>query len=603
MDARVCRVLPDVPAIDRAFDYLVLAEMRDQVHIGTIVRVPLHGRRVRGWVVGLDVEPATTRDRTLPLHSVVSAGPPADVVDLTEWAAWRWAGPRAAFLRAASPPNNLRTTGAPEVHAAIFPPRPAPMTVPMLLPEGVHRVVRWPPARERSELVCALAAPEGSTIVIAASAAESRALASDLEAEGRHVVMLRGDQSAADRTAAWNDARHGACIVVGGRIAIFAPVPDLHAVVVLDDLDEALEEERTPSWHAFDLAVERTRRGGARLDVVSPAPGAQAVAVADVIAGPEPRIEHDGWARLEVVDLRSEPPGSTFMSTGLANALHRALADGGRALCVLNRRGRARLLACQKCGELARCERCDAAVQEVAGGLECPRCGDQAKGFCTHCGAASLRPRKLGVVRVREHLAALVPRANVVAVETGSAPLPAFDVAIGTEAVLHRAPDDPQRPIRLVAFIDLDQELLAPRFRAEEQALWLLVRASRRVGGRSDGGVVLVQTRMPAHPVVVAASDGDPVALLETDLARRRALHYPPFGGMAELSGDATAVDAACAELQRHLTTVTVLGPTNGRALLRAPTVDELCDALATADLGPARAQGRLRVDVDPRRV
>ncbi|MSO78767.1 MAG: hypothetical protein EXQ79_04090 [Acidimicrobiia bacterium] len=599
MDARVCRVLPDVPAIDRAFDYLVPAEMRDDVHIGTIVRVPLHGRRVRGWALGLDVEPATTRDRTLPLIAVVSAGPPADVVDLAEWAAWRWAGPRAAFLRAASPPNNLRATGAPEVHAAVFPPQATPMAV----PDGARRVVRWPPARERNELVGALAASEGSTIVIAASAAESRALATLLEAEGRHVVMLRGDQSAADRTAAWDDARHGACVVVGGRIAIFAPVPDLHAVVVLDDLDEALEEERAPSWHAFDLAVERTRRCGARLDVVSPAPGAQAVAVADVIAGPEARIERDGWARLEVVDLRSEPPGSTFMSTGLADALHRALADGGRALCVLNRRGRARLLVCQKCGELARCERCEAAVQEGAGGHECPRCGDRAKGFCTHCGAASLRPRKLGVVRVREHLAALVPRANVVAVETGSAPLPAFDVAIGTEAVLHRAPRDPQHPIRLVAFIDLDQELLAPRYRAEEQALWLLVRASRCVGGRGDGGVVLVQTRMPAHPVVTAASDGDPAPLLETDLARRRALHYPPFGGMAELSGDATAVDAACAELQRHLTTVTVLGPTNGLALLRAPTVDELCDALATANLGPARTQGRLRVDVDPRRV
>ncbi len=599
MDARVCRVLPDVPAIGRVFDYLVPAEMRDSVHIGTIVRVPLHGRRVRGWVLGLDVEPAITRDRTLPLHAVVSAGPPADVVELTEWAAWRWAGPRVAFLRAASPPNNLRATGAPEVHAAVFPTCAAPIPV----PEGDRRVLRWPPARERGELVCALAASEGSTIVIAANAAEARSLAGALEAEGRHVVMLRGDQSAADRTAAWDDARHGACVVVGGRIAIFAPVPDLHAVVVLDDLDEGLEEERTPSWHAFDIAVERTRRSDARLDVVSPAPGAQAVVVAAVITSPERRIERDGWARLEVVDLRSEPPGSTFLSTALASALHRALTDGGRALCVLNRRGRARLLVCRTCGELARCERCEAAVQEVAGGHACPRCGDRAKGFCTHCGAAALRPRKLGVVRVREHLAALVPRANVVAVETGSAPLPAFDVAIGTEAVLHRAPDDPEHPIRLVAFLDLDQELLAPRYRAEEQALWLLVRASRRVGGRSQGGVVLVQTRMPAHPVVTAASDGDPVALLETDLARRRALHYPPFGGMAELSGDAAAVDAACAELQRHLSTVTVLGPTNGRALLRAPTVEDLCDALAASDLGPARSLGRLRVDVDPRRV
>ena len=38
----------------------------------------------------------------------------------------------------------------------------------------------------------------------------------------------------------------GACVVVGGRTAVWAPVPDLAAVVVLDEGDEALQEERVP---------------------------------------------------------------------------------------------------------------------------------------------------------------------------------------------------------------------------------------------------------------------------------------------------------------------------------------------------------------------
>jgi primosomal protein N' (replication factor Y) len=179
--------------------------------------------------------------------------------------------------------------------------------------------------------------------------------------------------------------------------------------------------------------------------------------------------------------------------------------------------------------------------------------------------------------------------------------MPAFDVAIGTEAVLHRAPTDASRPIRLVAFLDVDQELLAPRHRAEEQALWLLVRAARRLGDRSGGGTVLVQTRMPDHPVLVAALDGDPTAVLDADRARRHELGYPPFGGLAELSGDAAAVEVACAALSDS--GLTVLGPRDRRALVRAPSIDELCDALAIVDLTPARAAGRLRVDVDPRRV
>ncbi|MEX2268039.1 MAG: hypothetical protein WEA75_05075 [Acidimicrobiia bacterium] len=596
--ARVCRVLPDVPAVDRAFDYLVPDEMRDRVHVGTVVRVPLHGRRVRGWVLELDVEPATALERVLSINVVVSAGPPAEIVELSTWAAWRWAGPRVAFLRTASPPNVVSDTATPEPDAAVFPPRPAPIDV----RDGNRRVVRWPPASSRVEMVRSLVATEGSTIVIAPDAREAHVLDQALAAEGRHVVVLQGDQPAAERTAMWDQARRGACVVLGGRVAALAPVPDLTAAVVLDDLDEALEEERAPSWHAFDLLAERASRVGACFDVLSPAPGAGAVAAASSIAAPARNVERDGWSPLEIVDVRDEAPGHALLSSRLADALHRALDGGGRAVCVLNRRGRARLLVCRQCGELARCPRCKAAVQEMPGGLECPRCGERKLAICEHCGAAGLRPRRLGVVKVRDHLAALVPRARVVAVESGSAPMPAFDVAIGTEAVLHRAPHEPARPVRMVAFLDFDQELLAPRYRAEEQALWLLVRASRLIGERRSSGVVLVQTRMPEHPVVRAAADGDPAPVLEVDLARRRALGYPPFGGLAEVSGERAAVDAACAELQRQ-NPLTVLGPADGRALVRAHSVEDLCDALDVADLSGARTLGRLRVDVDPRRV
>ena len=59
---RVVRVLPDVAAIDRVFDYEVPEAWEtdgraDRVVIGSVVRIDLHGRRVGGWVVDVDVEP------------------------------------------------------------------------------------------------------------------------------------------------------------------------------------------------------------------------------------------------------------------------------------------------------------------------------------------------------------------------------------------------------------------------------------------------------------------------------------------------------------------------------------------------------------------
>ena len=60
---------------------------------------------------------------------------------------------------------------------------------------------------------------------------------------------------------------------------------------------------------------------------------------------------------------------------------------------------------------------------------------------------------------------------------------------MGTEAVLYRDGELRRRgPVGAVAFLDFDQELLAPRYRAAEEALALLSRASRIVGGRQHGG-------------------------------------------------------------------------------------------------------------------
>lgn len=592
---RVDRVLPDVPAVDRPFDYSVPEALR-AAEVGTIVRVPLHGRRVRGWVVERDVDSEAPPGRLLPVRAAVSAGPPSDLVALSEFGAWRWAGPRAAFLRAASPPNVVAASPAPEPDIAVFPDRTAPLD----LPDTPRRLIVWPPAEPRDGLLVGLVDTEGSSIVLAPDPVEGAMLAARLEAEGRHVIEMRADHAAARRTQAWDAARRGACVVIGGRVAALAPVPDLRAVIVLDDADEALAEERAPAWHARDLAFERARRAGARFDVVTPAPTVESRELAGPpISAPRP-VRRRGWPRLDVVDRREDPPGLGLLSAALGPALHRALDTGGRAVCVLNRRGRAHLLLCRSCGEPARCSRCDATVAEAAGALTCDRCGTVDESRCRHCGSARFRALKPGVVRLRDELAGLVPHHRVLAVDASSAPLPGFDVAVGTEAVLHRTLPDPQRPVRLVAFLDIDQELLAPRYRAAEQALWLLVRAARLVGARDLGGVILAQTRVPEHEVLDAVSHGDPLGALDAETVRRRDLGFPPFGGLAELSGRPEAVATACDVLRDHLT---VLGPSPSGALLRAPSTAALCDVIAAVDLAPARAQGRLRIDVDPLRV
>jgi primosomal protein N' (replication factor Y) len=329
---------------------------------------------------------------------------------------------------------------------------------------------------------------------------------------------------------------------------------------------------------------------------LTPAPTVDAVVALGRPVGPPPSR---AWPRLEVVDQRDEAPGHGLLSAALADALRHTVGDGGRAVCVLNRRGRARLLACRTCQELARCEVCGATVEQPDEGLVCARCGTARPLVCLHCHGTTFRAVRPGITRVRDDLAALLPRTGVAAVDAATESMPDVPVLVGTEAVLHRAPD-PLRRVGLVAVLELDQELLAPRARAAEQALWLLVRGARLLDHR---GRLLVQTRMPGHEVVEAVRRGDPMLVVDAELPRRRALAFPPFGGLAELSGAAEAVAAACDALREA--GAEVLGPTaeGTRALVRAPSADAMADALATPGVDAARTRGRLRVDVDPRRI
>lgn len=554
-------MLPDRPGINKTFDYVVPPELDARVEPGTVVRVELHGRRVGGWVVDDDVEPAPGL-ALKPIAKVSSIGPTPELLDLAEWAAWRWAGAPAHFLRTASPERNVSALpAARETVAGAY---------------NEERVLRLPPAASPYDAIAEQAGV--GSIVLVPSLLTARRLVNKLRRDGVDAALYPDE---------WARVRGGA-LAVGTRSGAWAPVPAVASVTLVDEHDEVWQQESAPTWHARDVLIERARRAGVPCTLISPAPTLEALQWGPVV--PLHRDEERaGWPVLQVVDRRDEPPGAPLLSDALAQVLR----TDARVVCVLNRKGRSRLLACGSCGELARCEACDAAVtQEDDGELVCLRCGTRRPLVCLKCGASKFRNLRAGVSRLREELEALA-RQPVVEV-TGDTDDDAIDggsIFIGTEAVLHRVSN-----ADAVVFLDFDQELLAPRYRAAEEALTLLIRAARLVGGRSGGGRVLVHTRMPQHETIQAALHGDPDRLVAREQVRRQLLRFPPYAAVAVVSGAAapTFMDAF-----GHPVGVDVLGPNDGEWLLRAVEHQTLLDALAATP----RPTGRLRIAVDPLRI
>jgi primosomal protein N' (replication factor Y) (superfamily II helicase) len=573
----VVRVLPNVTGLDKHFDYLVPEQLADRMCVGTIVRAPLHGRSVSGWVLEVDpAVPDVAPEVLKEITRVTGAGPASDVIELGDWAAGRWVARRRHFMVAASPERAVTVVPAPRRTGARPEPRSPAASASLAQGGGV---LRLPPSSDPLPAVLAAVAL-GPTIVVVPENDAARLVAARLRRAGLTVASMPDE---------WAAAAGGVDVVVGSRSAVWAPCPGLAAGVVLDEHDEALQDEASPTWHARDVLVERCRRAGAPWLLVSPVPTLHALELGPLRHPPADR-ERRGWPMVDVIDRTGEVPWKRSLIT---SELVTHLRDASRrVVCVSNTTGRARLLACRTCRALARCERCDAAVAQTDDGrLRCARCELERPLACLECRSSAFANLRPGVTRLREELEAAAGRPVAVVTGTSGEVDPPVDVFVGTEAVLHRV-----GAADVVAFLDLDAELFAPRYRAGEQALALLARAARMVGPRSGGGRLLLQTFTPGHEVIRAAVLGDPDRVVATERERRRLLGFPPFGALAEVAG----VGA-----EEFVATVTAgdgvdVGGGPDRFVVRAPDAERLGAALR-AGVRPSGA--RLRIAVDPPRV
>lgn len=580
--SRVARVVPDVTGLDKEFDYLVPDELAADLRVGQLVRVPLHGRRVPGWVVAVDPDDATVaRDRLRLVAAVRSVGPAPELVDLARWASVRWAAPRLRpFLVAASPPVNVARLPPPARTGSR--PQPVDAVLAARLTATRRLVARTGPADDPLPAILAAVAL-GPTLVIVPAVEAARLLGARLRRTGSSVAVVPQE---------WARAAGGVDVVIGARAAAWAPCPDLAAVVVVDEHAEALQEERSPTWHARDVVLERARRAGAACVLLSPCPTVVGLAaVGDQLLHPPVDAERASWPIVEVVDrTRDEPWKTSLVTSPLITHLRH---PDTTVICVHNTPGRARILACRRCKTLARCETCEAAVGlDDEASFVCRRCGTVRPQVCAVCGAGAFANLRPGVTRIREELQAAAGR-PVVAVTGRDDDAPAAaGIYVGTEAVLHRVGS-----ADVVAFLDIDSELLAPRYRAGEQAMALLVRAARLVGDRAGGGRILVQTFLPRHEVVQAALLADPGRLVAAEAGRRLLLGFPPSGALAVISGAGSDEIAAALRAGGD---VAVGSGSNGVHQVRAPT----WEGLGRAILAVPRPKGsRLRVEVDPPRA
>jgi primosomal protein N' (replication factor Y) len=388
-------------------------------------------------------------------------------------------------------------------------------------------------------------------------------LRADLDARIALVHSGLGDGERADE---WRRIRGGAAdIVVGTRLAVLAPLPDIGLVIVDEEHEAAYKSDRTPRLQARDVAMELGRQAEAAVVLGSATPAVDSLGFAR--AGRYRRIVLPGrpvgqLPDVTVVDLRAELAAGErgLLSRPLAAALGALDTTAGeQAILVLNRRGSASVVLCRDCGHVQACPDCERPLVYHQAGttLRCHHCG-RATPLATRCpNCASPRIRYLGggTERVEREVRQRFPGLRVgrldrdVVEHRGAAErvIDAFsegrlDVLVGTSLVA-KGLDIPA--VTLVGVVSSDIALNLPDERAAERTYQLLSQAIGRAGRGDRPGRAFLQTYQPDHPAILAAAGGDPASFYDHELALRERFGSPPFGRLIKLTVGLADRDAA----------------------------------------------------------
>ena len=393
-------------------------------------------------------------------------------------------------------------------------------------------------------------------------------------------AVLHSQMAAGKRTQDYLRAMLGqAKLVIGTRLAVFTPLPDVGLIVVDEEHDGSFKQDNELRYHARDLAVWRAKQSGCPIILGSATPSLESWHKAQSGAYRLLQLTERAHtaAQLPQVDILNV--GRLKLDNGFSpqalQLLKQNFEAGGMSLVYLNRRGFAPALFCGDCGHTFGCPNCSAkmVLHQRARQLRCHHCDhrEPIPFKCPDCGNQDLTAVGHGTQRVEETLRAFLPKAAVVRVDRDSTAHKndwadlyrriadnEIDILVGTQ-MLAKGHDFAR--LNLVIVLNADGSLYSADFRAPERLFAELMQVSGRAGRADKPGKVLIQTQLPEHPVFAAVKAQDYAVFAENELNERQMFAMPPFGFQTAVRADAPRVADAMEFLNAAKETLAPLLP------------------------------------------
>ena len=372
---------------------------------------------------------------------------------------------------------------------------------------------------------------------------------------GNDVALLHSRLSTGEKYDEWRKIRRNEVkVVVGARSAIFAPFENLGVIIIDEEHTESYKQETTPTYHAKDVAILRSKHYNIPLILGSATPSIDTYYKAKnneyKLLEITNRANNTSLPEVFIEDMRFEFQGGnrSIFSRRLQELIEDRLQKKEQIILLLNRRGHSTFVMCRTCGEVIMCPNCDISLtyHERINKLKCHYCGheEQNPTHCPHCQSKHIRFMGIGTEKVEEFTKKAFPSAKIIRMDSDTTTTKNAhekllfdfehngDILIGTQMIA-KGLDFPK--VTLVGVLAADMSLNLPDYKAIEKTFQLLTQVSGRAGRHEKVGEVVIQTYNPDHYAIMYAKDHDYHSFFNTEMKIREIGGYTPFFNITQI--------------------------------------------------------------------
>jgi len=390
-----------------------------------------------------------------------------------------------------------------------------------------------------------------------------------IERYGEHfgaenIVVMTSRISKGEYYSQWQRIKSGeAKIIIGTRMAVFAPFKKLGIIIVDEEQDMSFKQwDMNPRYDARAVAEKLTELHKCKIIFGSATPSIESyqktidqefilIEIPHLKIPGAPKKDYDGPEVL-IVDLKKEKweKNHSPISRKLRSEIAYALKNKLQTILFINRQGMSSFSICTECKTVLKCPQCEKAlIYDNSGIYKCTSCTYVTSIIptCSKCKGLAFQNIGLGTQKIEREIAGMFASARIARMDNQTMKEAGtqekiyhdfaeskIDILIGTQ-MLTKGWDLPN--VALIGIIDADNMLAIPDFSVNSRAFANII----QVAGRSNRphakfrGMVIIQTFNPLQELFRFAAERNFKQFFEKEIKERQDLSLPPFGKLIKL--------------------------------------------------------------------